>query len=121
MRYPGASLARLENDPGIEIVARPDRTFDRAGDLADVDAMLTMWNPVQEGAVGPGMRTVLVAPGGVGYEDMAIDAMTRHGIAYSNVPRTFTQPVAFALLSLIMEPHGPVEGHGGATMRTGDA
>ena len=61
MRYPGPSLTRLEDDPGIEIVAKPDHTFDRAGDLVDNDAMLTMGNPVQEGAVGPGMRTVLVA------------------------------------------------------------
>ncbi len=49
MRYPGPSLTRLEDDPGIEIVAKPDHTFDRAGDLVDNDAMLTMGNPVQGG------------------------------------------------------------------------
>ncbi len=101
VRYPGLSFALLEDDPDVEIVDKPDRSFDRPGDLADVDAMLTLWNPVEPGALREGMRTALVARSAVGYEDMAIGRMTGCGIGYANAPGAFARPVAYALLSLM--------------------
>ncbi|MBT5432443.1 MAG: NAD(P)-dependent oxidoreductase [Alphaproteobacteria bacterium] len=92
----------LHREPGVEFVRLPERETAEADDLVDVDAFVTMECSVTSDAIRPDPRLAIVVRGGVGYDDMALDAMARAGVAYANAPTALSEPVGLAQFTLML-------------------
>jgi D-3-phosphoglycerate dehydrogenase / 2-oxoglutarate reductase len=88
----------------IELVQRPLRESDGsvATEVAEADILISGGALVDEAVVSQ-LRNVrfLVRPY-VGYDDIDVDAATRHGILFANVPDAFIEEVANHTLALIL-------------------
>jgi len=91
-------------DAPVEIIQQPLRTADGsvAPAVADAD-ILVSGSTIVDDAVLSQLRNVrfLVRPY-VGYDDIDVDAVTRHGIVFANVPDAFIEEVANHTLALIL-------------------
>jgi D-3-phosphoglycerate dehydrogenase len=102
-RMANTTLEALGDAPA-EIVQRPLREPDGsiADQVADAD-ILVSGSAVIDDALLSQLRNVrfLLRPY-VGYDDIDVDAVTRHGIVFANVPDAFIEEVANHALALIL-------------------
>jgi D-3-phosphoglycerate dehydrogenase len=93
----------LQNAP-IQLIEQPLRGPDGnvPAEVADADILIT-GGAVIDDAVLDQLRNVrfLLRPY-VGYDDIDVDAVTRHGIVFANVPDAFIEEVANHTLALIL-------------------
>ena len=93
----------LQNAP-IRLIEQPLRGPDGAvpAEIADADVLIS-GGAVIDDAVLDQLRNVrfLLRPY-VGYDDIDVDAVTRHGIVFANVPDAFIEEVANHTLALIL-------------------
>src|SRR5713101_6239674 len=91
-------------EASAEIVQRPLREDDGsvAAEVADADILISGGALVDD-AVLSQLRNIrfLLRPY-VGYDDIDVDAATRHGILFANVPDAFIEEVANHTLALIL-------------------
>src|SRR5438874_3956924 len=102
-RIPESVRAALRNAP-IQLIERPLRDADGSvpAEVADADILISGGTVIDD-AVLDRLRNVrfLVRPY-VGYDDIDVDAATRHGIVFANVPDAFIEEVANHTLALIL-------------------
>jgi D-3-phosphoglycerate dehydrogenase len=103
-RISDAVLNILKQSSSVEVVERPLREADGSvsNEVADADILISGAALVDDAALGQ-LRNVrfLVRPY-VGYDDIDVDAATRHGIVFANVPDAFIEEVANHTLALIL-------------------
>jgi D-3-phosphoglycerate dehydrogenase len=96
-------LAALRGQP-IDLVQQPLRQADGSvsREVAEADVLISGGTVVDD-AVLSQLRNVrfLLRPY-VGYDDIDVDAVTRHGIVFANVPDAFIEEVANHTLALIL-------------------
>jgi D-3-phosphoglycerate dehydrogenase len=96
-------LAALRGQP-IDLVQQPLRQADGSvsREVAEADVLIS-GGAVVDDAVLSQLRNVrfLLRPY-VGYDDIDVDAVTRHGIVFANVPDAFIEEVANHTLALIL-------------------
>src|SRR5947209_7534691 len=91
-------------DAPVTLVQRPLRGDDGTVDpaIADADILVT-GGAVVDDAVLDQLRNVrFVLRPYVGYDDIDVDAITRHGMVFANVPDAFIEEVANHTLALIL-------------------
>lgn len=102
-RIPESVRAALHDAP-IQLIERPLRDADGSvpAEVADADILIS-GGAVIDDAVLDHLRNVrfLLRPY-VGYDDIDVDAVTRHGIVFANVPDAFIEEVANHALALIL-------------------
>jgi D-3-phosphoglycerate dehydrogenase len=98
------TVRKALTDASVELVERPLRQPDGsvAPEVADADILISGGALVDD-AVLSQMRNVrfLLRPY-VGYDDIDIDAASRHGIVFANVPDAFIEEVANHAMALIL-------------------
>src|SRR5947209_17679371 len=101
-RIPESVRAALRNAP-IQLIERPLRDADGSvpAEVADADILISGGTVIDD-AVLDRLRNVrfLLRPY-VGYDDIDVDAVTRHGIVFANVPDAFIEEVANHAMALI--------------------
>src|SRR5437660_7027574 len=102
-RIPESVRAALRNAP-IQLIERPLRDADGSvpAEVADADILISGGTVIDD-AVLDRLRNVrfLLRPY-VGYDDIDVDAVTRHGIVFANVPDAFIEEVANHTMALIL-------------------
>jgi D-3-phosphoglycerate dehydrogenase len=91
-------------EASAEIIQQPLREPDGsvAPDVADADILIS-GGAIVDDAVLDKLRNVrFVLRPYVGYDDIDVDALTRHGILFANVPDAFIEEVANHTLALIL-------------------
>jgi D-3-phosphoglycerate dehydrogenase len=84
-------------DPGEEI---------RAEQVADADALILLTPRFGPASIHPNGRLGVVARFGVGYDNVDVDACTKHGIILTITPDGVRRPVAVAILTLMLAVTG---------------
>jgi D-3-phosphoglycerate dehydrogenase / 2-oxoglutarate reductase len=88
----------------VELVQRPLREPDGSvpSEVADADILISGGAVVDEAAVAQLRKVRFLLRPYVGYDDIDVDAATRHGIVFANVPDAFIEEVANHTLALIL-------------------
>jgi phosphoglycerate dehydrogenase-like enzyme len=98
------SVRNALRDAPIQLIERPLRDPDGSvpAEVADADILIS-GGAVIDDAVLDRLRNVrfLLRPY-VGYDDIDVDAVTRHGIVFANVPDAFIEEVANHAVALIL-------------------
>jgi D-3-phosphoglycerate dehydrogenase len=98
------TVRKALTDASVELVERPLREPDGsvAPEVADADILIS-GGAIVDDAVLSQVRNVrfLLRPY-VGYDDIDIDAASRHGIVFANVPDAFIEEVANHAMALIL-------------------
>jgi len=98
------SIHKELSHASTEIIQKPLREPDGAvsGDVADADILIS-GGAIVDDAVLSQLRNVrfLLRPY-VGYDDIDVDAVTRHGILFANVPDAFIEEVPNHAMALIL-------------------
>lgn len=98
------NLGLLEETPGIDYhsLAESNREL-RSDQVKDCDALLITGVPLVTAQTLEGVdRLVIVARFGVGYDNVDLDACTRHGVLVTITPDGVRRPVAAATLAFIL-------------------
>ena len=101
--YTVVDLSPLESDPDIEFdfVDPVDREMPAAG-LAGFDALILLGARFTAASIPEDNRLSMVARFGVGYDTVAVDACTEHGIAVVITPDGVRRPVAVSVLTFVL-------------------
>jgi D-3-phosphoglycerate dehydrogenase len=88
----------------VELVQRPLREADGsvAKEVAEADVLISGGAVVDEAALSQLRNVRFLLRPYVGYDDIDVDAATRHGIVFANVPDAFIEEVANHTLALIL-------------------
>jgi D-3-phosphoglycerate dehydrogenase len=88
----------------VELIQRPLREPDGsvAKEVAEADILISGGALVDEAAVSQLSNVRFLLRPYVGYDDIDVDAATRHGIVFANVPDAFIEEVANHTLALIL-------------------
>jgi D-3-phosphoglycerate dehydrogenase len=88
----------------IELIQRPLLEADGtvAQQVADADVLISGGAKLDDAVFSQLRRVRFVLRPYVGYDDIDVDAATRHGILFANVPDTFIEEVANQTLALIL-------------------
>ncbi len=91
-------------EASAEVVQRPLREDDGsvAAEVADADILISGGAIVDDAALSQLRRVRFLLRPYVGYDDIDVDAVTRHGILFANVPDAFIEEVANHTLALIL-------------------
>ncbi|MDQ6670294.1 MAG: C-terminal binding protein [Chloroflexota bacterium] len=102
-RIPDSVLAPLKA-ANVELIQRPLREPDGsvAKEVAEADVLISGGALVDEAAVSQLRNVRFLLRPYVGYDDIDVDAATRHGIVFANVPDAFIEEVANHTLALIL-------------------
>ena len=73
-----------------------------AREVADADILISGGAVVDEAALSQLRNVRFLLRPYVGYDDIDVDAATRHGIVFANVPDAFIEEVANHTLALIL-------------------
>src|SRR5688500_7934905 len=104
--FPGLEIEHEVLEPlGAEIVLAPSTDEATLVELAsDVDGLLVCFAPVTERVVDAaalgGCR--VIARYGIGYDNVAVDAASRHGIVVTNVPDYCLDEVADHAMAMLL-------------------
>jgi D-3-phosphoglycerate dehydrogenase len=104
--FPGLDIEHEVLEPlGAEIVLAPTTDEETLVELAsDVDGLLVCFAPVParvvDAAAAGGCR--VIARYGIGYDNVAVDAASRHGIVVTNVPDYCLDEVADHAMALLL-------------------
>lgn len=101
--YPMVDLSPLLRTGRAEIgyVPVPPDKLVRAADLESFDALVLCECGVGPDSAPANGRLALVARFGVGYDDIALDAMTENGVLVTNAPDGVRRPMAVGVLALL--------------------
>jgi D-3-phosphoglycerate dehydrogenase len=88
----------------VELIERPLRGADGtvADEIADADILISGGTSVDDATLGQLRNVRFLLRPYVGYDDIDVDAVTRRGIVFANVPDAFIQEVADHALALIL-------------------
>jgi D-3-phosphoglycerate dehydrogenase len=102
-RIADSVLAPLKQ-ANVELIQRPLREADGsvAKEVAEADILISGGALVDEAAVSQLRNVRFLLRPYVGYDDIDVDAATRHGIVFANVPDAFIEEVANHTLALIL-------------------
>ena len=91
-------------EASAEIVQRPLREPDGsvAAEVADADILISGGAIVDDAVLSQLRKVRFLLRPYVGYDDIDVDAVTRHGILFANVPDAFIEEVANHTLALIL-------------------
>jgi D-3-phosphoglycerate dehydrogenase len=91
-------------DASVELIERPLREADGsvAKEVAEADILISGGAVVDEAALNQLRNVRFLLRPYVGYDDIDVDAATRHGIVFANVPDAFIEEVANHTLALIL-------------------
>ncbi len=91
-------------DAHVELVQRPLRESDGAvaSEVAEADVLVSGGALVDEAAIKQLRKVRFLLRPYVGYDDIDVDAATRQGILFANVPDAFIEEVANHTLALIL-------------------
>lgn len=96
-------LELLDDAPGIAWQFLPEQTRElTAHQVRGLDAVGLLGPRVTESSLAGADRLALVARFGVGYDNVDLDACTRHGVAVTNTPDGVRRPMACATLTFIL-------------------
>ncbi|MCA1647637.1 MAG: C-terminal binding protein [Chloroflexi bacterium] len=97
------SIAGLR-EASAEIISRPLREADGsvAAEVADADILISGGATVDDVVLSQLRNVRFLLRPYVGYDDIDVDAVTRHGILFANVPDAFIEEVANHTLALIL-------------------
>jgi D-3-phosphoglycerate dehydrogenase / 2-oxoglutarate reductase len=97
-------VRRALHDARINLVERPLRDHDGSvpAEVADADILISGGAVIDDAVLGqlPKLRFLLRPY--VGYDDIDVEAVTRHGIVFGNVPDAFIEEVANHTMALIL-------------------
>jgi D-3-phosphoglycerate dehydrogenase len=101
--FPPAALRVLEDDPAFAWEWFGDGgSVVTARDLAAYDAICLGAPPLRAAALGPGVRTGIVARFGVGYDHCDVAALTAHGILLTINPGGVRRAVATGVIGFML-------------------
>jgi D-3-phosphoglycerate dehydrogenase len=91
-------------DNHVELIEQPLRAADGrvADEIADADILISGGTTVDDAALGQLANVRFLLRPYVGYDDIDVAAVTRHGLVFANVPDAFIQEVADHTLALIL-------------------
>jgi len=95
--------AGLEKLP-VEIVERPVREADGSvpAEVSEADILVSGGAVIDEALLGQLSKVRFLVRPYVGYDDIDVDAVTRRGIVFANVPDAFIEEVANHTMALIL-------------------
>ncbi|MFQ5773335.1 MAG: NAD(P)-dependent oxidoreductase [Kiloniellaceae bacterium] len=97
----GRALLDARDDVDVEALGRLS-VADLEARIADLDALVLRLTPVRAGTIARARRLKVVSRFGVGYDNVDVDALTRHGIPLAIVGDANAVPVAEHALALIL-------------------
>jgi D-3-phosphoglycerate dehydrogenase len=102
--WPDYDIRTLKEHGRIEIKVLPHAAALKAGDLADVDVLVTSTGETKVGrdSLTESNRLALIARAGAGYDDVDIAACTAAGIAVAIASEAVRRPTAVATVTLIL-------------------
>src|SRR5579859_8098140 len=91
-------------EASAEIVQRPLREADGSisDEVADADILISGGALIDDSVLSQLRNVRFLLRPYVGYDDIDVDAVTRHGILFANVPDAFIEEVAIHTLALIL-------------------
>ena len=103
-RVSEATERALRAAPKLELIQRPLLEPDGsvAPQVADSDVLISGGARLDDNIFGQLRRVRFVLRPYVGYDDIDVDAATRHGILFANVPDTFIEEVANQTLAFVL-------------------
>lgn len=112
--FPSIDLSPLRAEPALEFeYLHGYDKFDfgedavlRAGDLAQLDALIMYSQRFTRASIDGGSRLTLLARFGVGYDTVDVGACSEAGIALTITPDAVRRPVAASLLALMLAVTG---------------
>ena len=99
--FPDFDLKPLIEAPGVEVVYLEPADTLGAGELADIDALILLTPRFTAESVHRNGRLAVVARFGVGYDNVAVDALTRAAIPLVITPDGVRRPVAVSIIALM--------------------
>ena len=102
--YEHFDLSPLTREAGLELIFLPTR----AGDLIkpeiveDLDALIVEVARIEASSLRPNGRLKLIARFGTGFDLVNVEACTAAGVAVTTTPDATAEPVATAILALIL-------------------
>ena len=100
--FPDFDLTPLIEAPGVELLYLEPADSLRAEQLADVDALILLTARFTADSIHPNGRLAVVARFGVGYDNVALEALTRAGIPLVITPDGIRRPVAVSIIGLML-------------------
>ena len=100
--FPDFDLTPLIEAPGVELLYLEPADSLRAEQLADVDALILLTARFTADSIHPNGRLAVVARFGVGYDNVALEALTRAGIPLVITPDGIRRPVAVSIIALML-------------------
>jgi D-3-phosphoglycerate dehydrogenase len=103
-RLAEATERELRSAPQLELIQRPLLEPDGsvAREVAESDVLITGGAKLDDAIFSQLTRVRFVLRPYVGYDDIDVDAATRHGILFANVPDTFIEEVANQTMAFIL-------------------
>lgn len=103
LAFADIGLSLLEGVPGIEWSVLAESTVELGADqVRDYDALLVLAPRVAGGMFAGAERLGVVARFGVGYDNVDVEACTRHGVALTITPDGVRRPVATIVLTFLL-------------------
>src|SRR5437660_8370314 len=102
-RIPESVRAALQDAP-IQLIERPLRDADGSvpAEVADADILISGGAVIDDAVLDQLHNVRFLLRPYVGYDDIDVDAVTRHGIVFANVPDAFIEEVANHTMALIL-------------------
>jgi phosphoglycerate dehydrogenase-like enzyme len=100
--FPDFDLQPLIEAPGVEVTYLEPADSLPADQLADVDALILLTPRLTADSIAPDGRLAVVARFGVGYDNVAVDALTRAAIPLVITPDGVRRPVAVSIIALML-------------------
>jgi phosphoglycerate dehydrogenase-like enzyme len=100
--FPDFDLEPLIEAPDVELRYLEPADSLRADQLADVDALILLTPRFTADSIHPNGRLAVVARFGVGYDNVAVDALTRAAIPLVITPDGVRRPVAVSIIALML-------------------
>src|SRR5262245_10872763 len=100
--FPDFDLKPLIEAPEVEVRYLAPADNLSADQLADVDALILLTPRFTADSIHPDGRLAVVARFGVGYDNVAVDALTRAGIPLVITPDGVRRPVAVSIIALML-------------------
>jgi D-3-phosphoglycerate dehydrogenase / 2-oxoglutarate reductase len=91
-------------DARVKLIERPLRDPDGSvpAEIADADILISGAAVIDDAVLGQLRNVRFLLRPYVGYDDIDVDAVTRHGIVFGNVPDAFIEEVANHTMALIL-------------------
>ncbi len=104
LRNPGIASRTPDGWESVVVSARPDGSYSEEDlrEVADADVLVVGDGPVSEDLLGRAKRLKLIQRLGVGYDNVDLEAATRYGVPFCNMPDFNAATVAEHTIMLIL-------------------